>query len=113
MLSAITLNIVLIAFPLGMVGYWRRHRNPRIALFLMSLMFIALASWLLASTYELALQGQAHTVSRHNTTFSKAGQESQFAFSVWFHAILGTLTLVAGCFGAVASLVKTDVHFKR
>lgn len=113
MLSAITLSVAAVASLLGMVGYRLRHRNPRVALFLMSLMFITWASWLLASTYELAQQDQAHTISRHNATFPKAGQESQFIFSVWFHAILGVLTLIAGFFGVIASFFKTNVRFKR
>ena len=113
MLSAITLSAAAVASLFGMAGYWLRHRNPRIALFLMSFMFITWASWLLASTYELAQEGQAHAISRHNTTFPKASQESEFMFSVWFHAILGALTLIAGFFGVIAAFIKHDVRFKR
>lgn len=98
---------------LGMVGYLRRHRSPRSAVFLISFMIIGLASWLLASTYELAQQGQAHTVSRDSTTLSRVGHEAEFAFSVWFHAILGGFLLVVGCLGAIASFLLKNVRFDR
>jgi hypothetical protein len=76
-------------------------------------MIIGVASWLLASTYELAQQGQAHTVSRDSATLSRVGHEAEFAFSVWFHAILGVFLLVVGCLGAIASLVLKNVRFNR
>lgn len=97
----------------GMVGYLRRHRNPRTAIFLISFMILGLASWLLASTYELAQQSQAHTISRDSATFSGVGHEVEFALSVWFHAILGVFLLVVGCFGTIASFVLKNVRFNR
>lgn len=113
MFSAITLKIAGIAMLLGMVGYLRRHRSPRTAVFFISFMIIGLAIWLLASTYELAQQGQAHTVSRDSTTLSRVGRKAEYTFSFWFHAILGMFLLIVGCLGAIASFVVKNVRFNR
>lgn len=112
-LSEITLAAGGIGLLLGFVGYLLRRRHPRLAVFLGSLMFVALGAWMLVSTYELAMQGQAHELSRRNATFAKAGREEDYASSIWLHAILGAVVLAFGCALAIASVVKKNIRFSR
>ncbi|MEZ4629996.1 MAG: hypothetical protein R2880_04650 [Deinococcales bacterium] len=112
MFSNITLILALVGSASGILGYLRRHRNPQLSSFLMSFMFICWGIWLLASTYDLAMQGQARRISRFTGLFSKEGNERMYTFSVWFHSIIGAIGLIMGCLGAILAF-KKDTPFSR
>lgn len=112
-MADLALMLAAVGFIFGMIGYWMRHRHPRLAMFLMSAAFFSLSLWVLASTYELAIDGKAHTFSRHYGTFAKADRPGDFTLSVWVHSILGTGMLIVSIVGMVGAFIKKEIHFKR
>lgn len=101
MTEGFALALAGVGFVLGMLGYSIRRQFPRGAMFLMALMVCGIGLWGVVSTLELAKKGQAHTFSRHYSTFSAAAAPGAFEWSYWFHLALGALLLIVG----VAALV--------
>jgi len=113
MLSTITLVLHFVSIAVSMEGYRIRQKKPRLALFLLGAWPIGAGVWFLASTYELYLQGKAHTISRHYQTISKAANPSGFDSSVVFHAALGSVLLILGLLCMVAAIRKKEVRFPK
>lgn len=86
------ISLILIAvFIAGAGSYFTRHKWPRVTFFIMSLALLSLGVWMLLSTYQLYLIDEAHTFSKHNTTFKKEDAPTRFMLSVAFHAGMGLL----------------------
>ena len=94
-LSIMLVFVVLV----GVVSYLARHKWPRVTFFVMSVALLSIGVWMLLSTYQLYLIDEAHTFSKHNTTFSKVEAPTKFMLSVVFHAGIGVLLCGVACIG--------------
>ena len=115
MTSSLALKLVLLSVVPGVLGYVVRKSMPRCASFLMGMPMFALGLWFSVSTLELAGKGMAHTLSRHNTVFSKAASPESFEWSFWFHLGLGAFMLLAGLLAMVLPLTSygSRIKFER
>lgn len=111
MLSTITLLLHLVSIAVSMEGYRIRHNKPRLALFLLGAWPIGAGIWFLTSTYELYLEGETHTISRHYQTISKTTDPSSFDSAVVFHVALGSILLILGLAIMIAAIRKKEVRF--
>jgi hypothetical protein len=113
MLSTITLLLHLVSIAVSMEGYRIRHKRPRTALFLLGAWPTGAGIWFLTSTYELYLEGKAHTISRHYQTISKMSNPSGFDSAVLFHIALGAFLLIIGIVFMIAAIRKAEVRFPK
>jgi uncharacterized membrane protein YidH (DUF202 family) len=100
------LALACFGFVVGMLGYSIRRHFPRVAMFFLGVMFFGLGLWMAVSTLELANKGQAHTFSRHNSTFSVIADPVAFLRSYWFHLTLGGVLLVCGAAGLILPFIR-------
>ena len=101
MFSNIFIPITIISFICSAYGYYcLRKSNPRFALLSTCAFIISLGLWVLSSTIELAIQGQAHDFLRSfNKVFSKVEHPKKYLFSVIVHSTLGFLGILFGIVG--------------
>lgn len=106
------ISLLLIAvFIAGAGSYFTRHKWPRVTFFIMSLALLSLGAWMLLSTYQLYLVDEAHTFSKHNTTFKKEDAPTRFLLSVAFHAGIGLLLSGVAGWGMYKAIYSKKANF--
>lgn len=111
MYSGLLLKLNIVLFSAAAIGYLARYRFPRIALLTCALLVAGASLWLMASTYELAMQGKALTITRDYAEFLRSQNTGAFTTSVWLHAVLAALLFGAGLSGIIAAFVKKELRF--
>ena len=106
----ISIMLVLIVV-VGVTSYLTRHKWPRVTFFIMSLALLSLGVWMLLSTYQLYLIDEAHTFSKHNTTFKKEDAPTRFMLSVAFHAGMGLLLTGVAFIGMHKAIYSKKTDF--
>jgi len=103
--------LLIIVFIVGAGSYFTRHKWPRVTFFVMSVALLLMGVWMLISTYNLYIIDQAHTFSKHNTTFSRLESPTKFMLSVVFHAGIGVLLTGVACIGMHKAIYSQKADF--
>ena len=113
-MSEVALIFAEISFVFGMIGYGIRRRMPRTAGFLLGLMLLAGGVWMLVTTYELFVHGEAHIISRYRTNFfKKVDSPTYFLISVTFHFSLGMFLTTFGGLCMFKAITKHGFKFYK
>lgn len=105
---SITLVFVMLV---GVISYLTRRKWPRVTFFVMSVALLSIGVWMLISTYQLYLIDEAHTFSKHNTTFSKFESPTKFMLSVLFHAGISVLLTGVALLGMYKAIYSKKADF--